>query len=420
MAAYETPNVYIEEKSTSPSIQMAGASTALVIGVAPEVNAHVNEPYQVYNWSQFVKAFVNGRRESTDLVRGVKGFFENGGRRCYILNLGRGGSIAGDGSPRSGISAAEGVDDIQLVVAPGFTDAISHKALIAHCEKMKERFAILDVQHPVDNLDLLTKVGSAEAPAKAGGSSRSAEKEKDEDEKPEPARKKSTRDEGCRPPMVKSGCAAAYYPWFWALDPLKPQDEDRKPNLVETPPSGHLAGIYACTDVHRAPANVSIAGAQRLAYRLTDAEQGPLNSAGVNCIRYFSDVGITVWGARTLAETSSEWKYVPVRRTMLMIEESIKKDTRLFVFEPNDERTWMAVERIVTNFLKFIWKLGMLQGESMEKAFFVKCDAETNPPEMVDAGRLVTEIGVALLKPAEFVVFQLSQWDGGATTTESE
>jgi phage tail sheath protein FI len=151
-----------------------------------------------------------------------------------------------------------------------------------------------------------------------------------------------------------------------------------------------------------------------LSYLLTRDEQGELNQAGVNCIRFFSREGIRVWGARTLAASASEWRYLNVRRLFNMIEESIRDNTRWIVFEPNDRTLWKSIRRDVSAFLTRLWRDGALMGRTPEEAFFVKCDEETNPPDVIDAGMVVTLIGIAPVKPAEFIVFRLSQYAGGA------
>ncbi len=194
--------------------------------------------------------------------------------------------------------------------------------------------------------------------------------------------------------------------------------------MVTVPPSGHIAGIYARVDstrgVHKAPANEPIRGALDLAYRVTREEQGELNINGVNCIRFFPGQGIRVWGARTLAESSSEWKYINVRRLFNMIEESIARSTQWVVFEPNDATLWNSIKRDVSAFLTMLWRQGALKGTTPEEAFFVKCDGETNPSDMINAGMVVTVIGIAPVKPAEFVIFKIGQSEGGIETSEEE
>jgi phage tail sheath protein FI len=209
-----------------------------------------------------------------------------------------------------------------------------------------------------------------------------------------------------------SNYGAFYFPWIVIADGGA---------QVVQPPSGHLAGVYARVDaergVHKAPANEPIRGAIGLTYQVTQDEQGNLNSAGVNCIRFFSSSGIRIWGARTLDDAASEYRYIPVRRLMLALRESIQDGTRWVVFEPNDEGTWNTVAGDVRAFLMRQWRAGALMGATPEQAFFVKCDAETNPQDVIDAGQLVTVIGVAPVKPAEFVIFRISQWSGEAAAT---
>jgi phage tail sheath protein FI len=182
-----------------------------------------------------------------------------------------------------------------------------------------------------------------------------------------------------------------------------------------------MAGIYARTDgtrgVHKAPANELIRGALDVTHRVTMGEQRDLNPQGVNCIRFFPREGIRVWGARTLAPSASEWRYLNVRRLMSMAEKSIRVSTRWMVFEPNDQRLWKSIRRDISAFLSLLWRQGALMGNAPEDAFFVQCDSETNPTEVIDAGMVRTVIGVAPVKPAEFVVFEIGQTAAGADVT---
>lgn len=400
MPVYQSPGTYVEEiPGGARPLAMVGTSTAAFLGVAPAAGKHLNEPVAVSNWGKFVREFTDENSPGTDLARAVYGFFLNGGSRCYVLNIGQGNPIAGDARKRTGISALETVDEAKIIAAPGYTDVLSYEAIIAHCEKMGDRFAILDAPEPVANLDALKKVGTAGA---GDG----------DDEK----KKKTPAGEAAYRPR-QTNCAAFYFPWILAGDPMKPG------SIVKTPPSGHLAGVYARTDatrgVHKAPANEPLRGAVDLTFKVTHAEQGELNSAGVNIIRFFADAGIRVWGARTLAEEASEWRYISVRRLFNMIEQSIQDGTRWIVFESNDSRTWKAIERDIRAFLTLVWRDGALKGDTPDQAFFVKCDDETNPPEVIDAGRLITEIGIAPVKPAEFIIFRISQWIGGGPEEEA-
>lgn len=406
--SYASPGIYIEEVSTGEKpIQAAGTSTAAFLGVTPDATKNLNVPVAVNNWGQFVREFVRSDSPSTPLARAVFGFFDNGGSRVYIVNVGPGNPIAGDERTRTGISSLESVDEVSIVAAPGYCDPLSYEALLTHCEKLGDRFAILDAPEQVDDIDLLKRVGTVDAtPAKSA---------EEETEDTPASRKRSKPPGGLRPRSSDRGFGALYFPWITIKDPLAAGV------LVNVPPSGHLAGVYAQTDVsrgvHKAPANVGIRGALGLTYQTTKAEQGGLNDMGVNVIRFFPDCGIRVWGARTLADAASSWRYINVRRLFNMIEESIAGGTRWVVFEGNEERTWKSVERDIRAFLTLLWRDGALKGQTPEQAFFVKCDAETNPPEVINAGRLITEIGVAPVKPAEFIIFRIGQWSG---ETESE
>jgi phage tail sheath protein FI len=182
-----------------------------------------------------------------------------------------------------------------------------------------------------------------------------------------------------------------------------------------------MAGIWARSDdtrgVHKAPANEVIRGAIDLELLLTKGEHDQLNNQGVNCIRAFPGRGIRVWGARTLSSDSS-WRYINVRRLFNYIEESIWDGTQWVVFEPNDPALWGRVIRTVSSFLLRTWREGALFGATPEEAFYVKCDSETNPPDVIDAGQLIVEIGIAPVKPAEFVIFRIAQFSGGAAVNE--
>jgi len=181
------------------------------------------------------------------------------------------------------------------------------------------------------------------------------------------------------------------------------------------PPSGHMAGLYARVDgergVHKAPANEIVRGAIGLGMAITKGEQDGLNPIGVNCIRSFPGRGIRAWGARTLSSDPS-WRYINVRRLFNMVEQSIERGTQWVVFEPNDVMLWSKVRRDIGAFLKVVWRSGALFGENPDRAFFVKCDEELNPVETRDLGQLICEIGICPVKPAEFVIFRISQYSG--------
>ncbi|VVB94590.1 Uncharacterised protein [uncultured archaeon] len=205
-----------------------------------------------------------------------------------------------------------------------------------------------------------------------------------------------------------SSFAALYYPWVIMSDPLSG-------GKISVPPSGAIAGTYAHTDsvrgVHKAPAGItdgyldSASGIERI---ITKSEHDTLNPTGIDVIRSFPSSGIVVWGARTLS-ADAEWKYINIRRLFLFLEKSINNGTQWVVFEPNSPALWGSVIRNITAFLLRVWRDGALFGSTPEEAFYVKVDAENNPPEVRDAGQLIIEVGVAPVKPAEFVIIRIQQ-----------
>ena len=222
----------------------------------------------------------------------------------------------------------------------------------------------------------------------------------------------------------RSKNAAFYFPYIEVVDPAKQmQDEDPAREIplkyrgrIFVPPSGHVAGIYARSDeqrgVHKAPANEAVRGALNVKYYVGKPKQELLNPQGVNVIRNING-NVTVWGARTIGgDRNGEWKYVSVRRFFLFLAESIDEGTQWVVFEPNDHALWGKIKRNVSAFLTNVWRSGALFGASPAEAFYVKCDEETNPPEVRDLGQVITEIGVAIVRPAEFVIFRITQSTG--------
>ena len=210
--------------------------------------------------------------------------------------------------------------------------------------------------------------------------------------------------------MYDSKYAALYYPWVKVASPNGAAKNGLR--QLSVPPCGHVAGIWARSDntrgVWKAPANEVVRGALDLDMVITKGEQDLLNPIGVNCIRPFGIRGIRVWGARTLS-SDAEWRYVNVRRLFNYIEQSVLRGTQWVVFEPNDMDLWERVKRTIRAFLMGLWRQGALFGATPEQAFYVKCDAETNPQESIDEGKLVVEVGIAPVKPAEFVIFRISQ-----------
>ena len=294
----------------------------------------------------------------------------------------------GDAATRTGFAGLEAVDEITMLSVPdlmaayerGLVDVEGVKAvqlaMIAHCELMADRVAILD-----------TPPGMTAQQVKAW-------------------RNEVTG--------YDSKYAALYWPWVKVMDPVSGRGRF-------VPPSGHLAGIWARSDdtrgVHKAPANEVVRGAMALELQITKGEHDQLNPDAVNCLRSFPGQGIRVWGARTMS-SDPEWRYLNIRRLFNYVEESILQGTNWVVFEPNDPKLWDSVKRTVTMFLRRVWRDGALFGTTQDEAFYVKCDAENNPPENRDAGILTVEVGIAPVKPAEFVVFRISQFNGGAGLDE--
>jgi hypothetical protein len=402
-----TPGVYVKEvPGGARPIAAVGTSTAAFVGAAPDAKALLGEAKAVNSWTEFVTNFANvPQPQGTALSRAVWGFFANGGGRCYIVNHPEGQAIEGGGTRRSGLQLLEAVDEVAIVAAPGYAEVQSYEALLGHCERLEDRVAILDAPDGVEDIADLVDVASLGTTPSSGKA--------DKSDKPAPAGDDGSpapaRDGGGMRPRISS-YGAFYFPWIVAYDSLSQQN-------VPTAPSGHMAGVWARVDtnrgVHKAPANEPIVGALDLTYLLTRDEQAILNPAGVNCIRKFGTQGIRVWGARTLADKGGEFIYLNVRRLFNMLKESIAESTTWIVFEPNEYKLWTSIRTAVAEFLTRVWRDGALFGRTPEEAFFVKCDEETNPVEERNAGRVIALVGVAPVKPAEFVVFQISQWSGG-------
>lgn len=400
MSQQLTPGVYVLEDDPGPRpIQAVGTNIIAVMGEGPDPNENVMRVVPVTNWSEFQRRFMSApATQSNVFARAVAGCFQNGGGLLLIVNL---GANPGPAELEAGLRLLDARDEVAIVIAPGFSDASSYELLLGHCERLEDRIAILDPAGRVDDTEALTRVGLAEIP---GGRATAADDADDDDD-----------DEAASPPPAGGSTGGArprnstfgtfYYPPIYVNDPITGE-------VVEQPPSGHLAGVYSRVDqrrgVHKAPANETLVGAVNLAHLVSKEEQGELNRAGVNVIRNFPRQGIKIWGARTL-EPDGPYRYLNVRRLVNMIKESIEEGTQHVVFEPNDYRLWAMITRDVSAFLTRIWRDGALLGRTPEEAFFVKCDRETNPDEEIDAGRVNALVGLVPSKPAEFVIFRISQ-----------
>ena len=326
-------------------------------------------------------------KEVFNFVMSVSGFFANGGGIAYPYLLCAEATdipLNNPSNPREGLGAFDDLEnDLNIIAAPGLNPN-QQKEMLEYCERRYDVFAILD--GPKDRMQ-------GEEIEKAG-----------------------------LLPASDKGFGAMYVPWVTVKNPFQDKEKNYADEPV-VPPSGFMAGIYARVDgtrgVHKAPANETVAGITGLAYHINAREQGAYNVRGINCIRDFGGRGVRVWGARTLSTLSNpSWKYINVRRLFIMIEKTIQLGSQWAVFEPNDHRLWARLKRNIWAFLSRVWASGALVGKTADEAFYVKCDEETNPKEEVDAGYVNIEIGISPVKPAEFVVFKIGQWDGGAAISE--
>jgi phage tail sheath protein FI len=397
MAPEETPRqhpgMFVQEIPSRPNpIIAADHSAAAFIGPTLKGPAD-GTPVPVTSLAEFVTTYgdlsdlaAGGRPARNYVALAAKAFFENGGRKLYVTRP----QNPGSNDPAAltaedyiqALARLDNVEDISVVAAPGAflwnrqgNDSVLpiYDALIAHASRPQAyRFALLD---------------------------------------PPPA--SSTTTLQALRGQIDSSYAALYCPWLVISNPLP--DAITRPELA-VPPSGFLAGIYMRSDLNqgpfKAPANEPVTGVLGLEQAFTNTDAETLNQAGINTIRSFPGRGILVWGART-ASSDPEWKYIHIRRYILFLERSIDTGTQWAVFEPNDENLWRAVQLAISNFLMNEWRKGALSGSKPEQAFFVKCDRTTMTQDDLDNGRLVCLIGVALLRPAEFVIFRISQATAG-------
>lgn len=422
MTTYLSPGVYVEEVPSSiKAIAGVGTSTAAFIGIVPDaihlvarnpdfnpadpasptfkfvdftIPAAAKTPVLITNWSQFTKRFgdlvgdptaaASSGTPSVDagfqqLAHAVYGFFNNGGNRCFVTR------VVSEGDLDAALNALAAIDEIALVCAPGqLSDSIRDK-IVTHCANTGDRFAIFDGPQVATDLTSLTRTAADATPGVA---------------------------------PQRTDLAAWYYPWITVFDPATQLQNPTSAGALAVPPSGHIAGIYARVDTERgvfkSPANEAIRGALGVTHALSKADQDGLNPKGVNAIRVLND-NVLVWGARTIGgDANTDTKYISVRRTLLFLRESIDEGTQWAVFEPNTPALWAKISRNVTAFLTTVWRSGALFGSTAQEAFFVKCDAETNDEDARANGRVVTEIGVAIARPAEFVIFRVSQFSAPA------
>ncbi len=379
------PGVYVEETSIrSQPIEGVSTSTAAFVGLtrrsptnaSPQLLTSFTE-YERY-YGGFEHSNINGQERINDLAHAVHAYFENGGRRLYlsgIVGTGRGVSLI-DGY-RDALDRLLSLDEVSIVAAPGASRFAApvllaiNQALIGHAESTSAyRFAVLDTPPDLEPNDV-----------------------------------RWVKD------LFNSKNAALYYPWLRVANPLASVNAT-EPAQIDVPPSGFLCGIYARSDtlrgVNKAPANEVVTGALSLQRNIDSAELDVLNPLGVNCIREVPNQGVRVWGARTLS-SEWEWKYVNVRRYFLYLEASIERGTQWVVGEPNNQALWDTVKGAIGDFLYNEWRKGALPGAVSDEAYFVRCDRSTMSQDDIDSGRLICLIGVATVRPAEFVTIRISR-----------
>lgn len=365
----ESPDYVVSRmaKSELVSVRIGGEKTAAVPAKHPD-NKDGKEKDKKEDAPAAVPAAVSSPFETVGGKGSAMILQLSGGSDGNVERVSAAEYIGEDGGPgkRSGIQAFIENSDVSLMAVPGITVPEVQMSLIAHCENLKSRFAVLDMPKDRKKTDELAEYRE----------------------------------------MFDSHYAAFYHPWIQIFDPLS------KKNII-APPSGSVLGIYARTDnaigVHKAPANEVVRACTGLASTYNTAEQDLLNPRGINLIRSFPGRGIRVWGART-ASSNATWKYINVRRLFIYLEESIRVNTNWVVFEPNTEALWGRVKRTIEMFLASTWRSGALAGTSPSEAFFVEIGRSTMTQDDIDNGRLICVIGAAPVKPAEFVIFRIGQY----------
>lgn len=362
MAIQQAPGLYREDVFPA---RRAALPTGVPAFLGYTGRGTVNEPVRLTLYSQLAAAFgppVAGRH----LAAAVEGFFLNGGRECLVVPLAGGDP---EDALAAGLAALAPRQDLDLVCAPDLMVAGQaldrtlrmQSAILAHCDAQGDRFALLDARPGSKPSDVLAQRNGLTG---------------------------STGENG-----------ALYYPWILPAGAS---------GFV--PPCGHVAGVVARCDlregVHKAPANEELAGVVDLEANLADAGQALLNPAGINALRAFPGRGIRIWGARTLSRESA-WTYVNVRRLFLTAARWMELNLADAAFEPHDTRLWNRITRELTTWFEGLFRAGALKGRTAAEAFFVKCDGETNPPEVREAGRVVTVIGLAPSLPNELVVVRI-------------
>jgi len=389
---YKSPGVHIESAGER-YLPLEKVETGVTAFLGVTSRGPRNEPTRIGTYGQYQKLF--GDDESF-MCGGVRGFFDNGGKTAYIVNIEPEGGldatpddyIGMQGTEERGLRTLERVDDVDLVVAPdlmgqyrksvGFSlpehVLAVQRAMVEHCERMHDRFALLDSLPGHDMQAAVEWRG-----------------------------------------RFDTSHAAFYFPWI----------KVRKGGevMAPLPPSGHVAGSIARADategVHRAPANQKIEGLVDVSQRVRRRDRDYCFDHRVNTLIAFPGRGIRIWGARTLS-SDAQFTQINVRRLYILIRKSIERYAQWVVFEPNEERLWKRLKRTIDVFLDEMWTQGALVGGKQDQAFYVKCDEETNPPESRDVGQLMCEIGISPVVPAEFIVVRIQQFTRESTDVKTE
>jgi Bacteriophage tail sheath protein len=359
---YNAPGVYSENIGPNPHT-IVGASTTVTAFVGFTTSGP-DTPTLLNSFADYISTFGTSTPPGGNMTQAVQAFFDNGGTQLYVLRVN-----AGPTSPDSLLEPLEALDDISIVCCPDEQSiAGMAAALIAHCERLRYRIVVL-------------------------------------------AAPKGSDLENAPPVDAKSAFAAYYAPWVVVPNPDGGAD-------LTVHPGGHIAGAIVRNDLERgvskAPANLPILGVAGLERQFTDAEQASVSQRGVNLLRSFPGRGDVIWGARTTS-SDPEWKYINVRRYLIYLEKSIADGLQWVTFENNGPELWSSVKQSVISFVQNEFASGRLQGMTATEAYFVRCDATTMTQDDIDNGRLVCEVGVATVFPAEFIVFRIGQWTANAS-----
>jgi uncharacterized protein len=371
------PGVYLEQQVPIQAPEFLTGVPAF-LGLVGNVSAGGNNPEPIALWTQFVDRFGFGSDSSPNyLAYAVRGFFENGGRLCYVVPLDR--KVSFEKALLDGLEAIESLNTIDLLCIPDLVhpelSASDHitaiQQVLQHCSTMGDRFAILDAIGGWN----LKELGLSDAEAVN---------------------------------------AAVYAPWLRVEALSGGQQSGDSTKII--PPCGHVAGIYAKSDrsggVRRSPANYPLEGVLDLEPGPIAVSQTPLPKT--NDLRALRGRGIRIWGASTLSQ-HPDWQYISVRRLFLTVNRWVQFYLADVAFEPNDFKLWIRIDRELSAYFESLFQQGALKGRTLQEAFYVKCDAQTNPPEVRDAGKVVTEIGLAPTIPSEFIIVRLVHGNSGLT-----